>query len=360
MESKVLIKHYAGSIAYGTNTQTSDIDFRGIFLADRAAITTPFGNIKEMTDETEEDTKLFELNFFSDLASTMNPNVIETLYIDPEHIVISTPEYEYLRENRDAFLNKQIAVSTSSYALQEMRKMKSHNKFINKPQLDEFPKQTNFIKMVQNFTSDKIMKSNFDLESQYENGYKLVPYGDNIFGLIKSEKHRTFTKDYQLIVHRDPNAVQIQPDFIVKFNKEEYERAKVNYKAYQSWKENRDTKKRSDIENKFGYDTKNAMHLVRLMRIGYETVTEGIYHVKRKDAKELLDIRAGAWSYETLIDYAEKMNEKIEKALINTKLPEKADIERIKTLIINIQNSGWGIAPLPFKQEIKKSRKLTP
>ena len=54
------MKHYAGSLAYGTNVSTSDTDFRGIFVGERSEISTPFGKITEWADPNEEDTKLFE------------------------------------------------------------------------------------------------------------------------------------------------------------------------------------------------------------------------------------------------------------------------------------------------------------
>src|SRR5579875_1443529 len=43
----------------------------------------------------------------------------------------------------------------------------------------------------------------------------------------------------------------------------------------------------SDLIKAHGYDTKNAMHLVRLYRMGYEILTEGVVRVRRPDAKEL-------------------------------------------------------------------------
>jgi len=353
VKNKIIVKHYAGSISYGTNTPNSDTDFRGIFLGDRESITTPYDYKKEIIDENEEDTKYFELNFFCSLAADMNPNVIETLYVNKKHITETSPEYEYLRENRDMFLNKRIAFSTSSYALQEMRKMKNHNKFINQPELTEFPKQTSFMKLVQNFTPDKVLKNTFNFED-LSYGYKMVSYGNNLFGVIKSEKHKTRTKDFQLVVHRQQEDISEKPEFIVKFNKDEYEQAKIKYKAYNQWLSARENKKRTDMEDAHGYDTKNAMHLVRLMRVGYEAITEGNYNVFREDAKELLEIRNGAWSYEQLVEYAEKMDIKIQMALKETKLPEKPDFERIKKVIVDIQNSGWGLGS---KIEYKKDKK---
>lgn len=50
--------------------------------------------------------------------------------------------------------------------------------------------------------------------------------------------------------------------------------------------------KRRELVRRVGYDAKNAAHLIRLLRMGIEFLTEGTLHVERADATELLDIGA--------------------------------------------------------------------
>jgi len=355
VDRKILVKHYAGSISYGTNIASSDTDFRGIFLGSRYEVCTPFDNVTEWVDPNEEDTKLFELNFFASLATGNNPNILETLYVDPQDIVISTPEYEHLRNNRDIFLSKKIAMTTSSYALQELIKMKSHNKYINKEEILK-PKQTDFLELIRNFTEEKIMKNDLRFEERFSEGYKMTHYGSGIFGLIRSERSKPFNFEHN--INRQKPEVGEQPLMILRFKEDAYEAEKVKFKSYTAWKENRKNTIRNLIEEKFGYDTKNAMHLVRLMRTGYECVTQGIYIVKRPDAKELLSIREGAWSYDRLKEYAVSMDEKIKNAITTSPLPDEVDIEKVKKLIIEVQDSSWHIKPLPT-QKIK-TKKIAP
>lgn len=131
MVDNCLVKHYAGSIAYGTNLPTSDVDFRGIFVADPVNVRTPFFPIHEKRDLSEEDTVLYELWQFMRLALDCNPNVIETLWVDESSIVQTSPGYELLRENRHALLSSKIAFTTSGYALSQLKRIKGHNKWIN-------------------------------------------------------------------------------------------------------------------------------------------------------------------------------------------------------------------------------------
>jgi hypothetical protein len=344
MDRKILVKHYAGSIAYGTNIATSDVDFRGIFLGSRNEVTTPFNNVTEWVDPSEEDTKLFELNFFTSLATSNNPNILETLYVDNQDIVIKTPEYQHLRNNRDIFLSKKIAITTSAYALQELIKMKSHNKYINQDEVLK-PKQTEFLELIQNFTSEKIMKNELNFEERFPVGYKMAHYGSGIFGLIPSERAKPFNFEHN--INRQKPERDEHPIMLLRFKDDAYEAAKVKYKSYMAWKENRKNTVRNLIEEKFGYDTKNAMHLVRLMRTGYECVSEGVYIVKRPDAKELLNIREGAWPYDKLKDYAIEMDEKIKNAMKTSPLADEVNIEKVQKLIIDIQDSAWGFKSLP-------------
>jgi hypothetical protein len=99
-----------------------------------------------------------------------------------------------------------------------------------------------------------------------------------------------------------------------------YNNARNEWKQYLNWQKNRNPD-RAELEAKFGYDTKHAMHLVRLMRMGLEIVSTGKVYVKRPDAAELLEIRAGAWSYEQLIEFAQDMEKKIEEASATSPLP---------------------------------------
>jgi predicted nucleotidyltransferase len=58
------------------------------------------------------------------------------------------------------------------------------------------------------------------------------------------------------------------------------------------------SQKRKQLVDKWGYDCKNASHLIRLLRMGIEFLTDGKLQVFREDAPELIDIKTGKWSLE--------------------------------------------------------------
>ena len=51
--------------------------------------------------------------------------------------------------------------------------------------------------------------------------------------------------------------------------------------------------KRRSLVERFGYDTKNASHLIRLLRQGAEFLRDGELYVLRHDASELVAIKRG-------------------------------------------------------------------
>lgn len=99
--------------------------------------------------------------------------------------------------------------------------------------------------------------------------------------------------------------------------------------------------KRLALIEKFGFDTKKAMHLIRLMRTGFEIITEGTIHVQRHDARELLAIRRGEWSKEKILDEAQKIEDLINQAMVTSTLPMKPDAKAVNELLMELVESKW-------------------
>jgi predicted nucleotidyltransferase len=113
------------------DTPESDFDYRGIFVAEPINIRTPFFNVEECKDTSEEDTVIYELNQFMKLAVANNPNVIEGLWTNNDDIVFSTPAYEFLRSFAPELLTAQIAFTTSGYACAQLKRLQQSKKQVN-------------------------------------------------------------------------------------------------------------------------------------------------------------------------------------------------------------------------------------
>lgn len=97
--------------------------------------------------------------------------------------------------------------------------------------------------------------------------------------------------------------------------------------------------KRKRLVEKYGYDTKNASHLIRLLRTGIEFLKDGELHVHRHDASQLLAIKHGEWTLEKVKREAEDLFKRAETAYQESKLPLHVDSEAIKKLTMEIVGS---------------------
>jgi len=95
-------------------------------------------------------------------------------------------------------------------------------------------------------------------------------------------------------------------------------------------------KKRKELVKKFGYDTKNASHLIRLLRMGIEWLNSGELQVIRTDAQQLLEIKRGEWSLEQVKKEADRLFISAETAYTMSKLPEKPDHEKLNKLCLEL------------------------
>lgn len=415
---KQIVKHYAGSISYGTNTATSDTDYRGIFLAPQKYIMTPWWNVREVSDETEEDTKLFELNNYLDLYLDANPNVIETLWVRDQDIVQRTEEYDVLRKYAQQLLSTKIAFTYTGYAHNQATRMKNHHGWMDKERTgirnlqhyidstpcvqmqewvkDTFPEyvynlldfskcknylktslktevfmrnstlqmlstqplgQYHFIKLVHNYLPEKVLDRDFSI-MDYNDGYELLPYGENIYAVVKKEGSWCINKDGSIhkvdTSNRPVEELKQLPCLIVKFNKDEYLKNADNRKNYHSWKTNRN-EARSELEQKNGYDTKHAMHVVRLLRTAQEALETGVINVYRPDAEELLAIRNGAWTYDEMMQYWKETDDKIRHLYYpKSELPKKPDIKLATKVLMDIREiQFYGTKDVVASPEVK-------
>jgi len=92
---------YAGSRSYGTSSAASDVDLRGIAFAPVEAM---FGlQSYEQTILSEPDLVVYALNKYIRLAVKGNPNIVEMLYVELQHVVYSTAPGDELRAHRELF-----------------------------------------------------------------------------------------------------------------------------------------------------------------------------------------------------------------------------------------------------------------
>ena len=99
--------------------------------------------------------------------------------------------------------------------------------------------------------------------------------------------------------------------------------------------------KRKKLVQQYGYDTKNASHLIRLLRMGIEFLNDGEMYVMRHDAPELTAIKQGEWSLDKVKEESERLFQVAEQAYLQSKLPANPDKEKVSTLCEDIIRTAW-------------------
>jgi len=95
--------------------------------------------------------------------------------------------------------------------------------------------------------------------------------------------------------------------------------------------------KRKKIIDKFGYDVKNASHLVRLLHMGIEALNTGEVKVLRDvDANMLIDIKLGRWKLDEVQMYSHELFRRARKAYEDSTLREEPDVKTAEQILMTI------------------------
>lgn len=113
-----------GSLAYGLAKPTSDVDIRGVYVAEPEIFLGLDAPPIRPISMSEPDFVLYELGVFFRLALASNPNIVELLYLD---------RYEELTEvgkallaNRMLFLSQAARKSYVGFATSQLRESLNH------------------------------------------------------------------------------------------------------------------------------------------------------------------------------------------------------------------------------------------
>lgn len=82
---------------------------------------------------------------------------------------------------------------------------------------------------------------------------------------------------------------------------------------------------RAELTTEFGYDTKAAMHAVRLLDEGIELMRTGRVTFPRPNVGELIRIRQGAYSLDAVCSYVSRLREELIQAESSSKLQPRPD-----------------------------------
>lgn len=98
---------------------------------------------------------------------------------------------------------------------------------------------------------------------------------------------------------------------------------------------------RPEYIGKFGYDTKAAMHGLRLLYECLELMAHRRITLPRPEKDLLIEIRSGEWPLERVLAHAKKLSREVEQAVSSSPLPERVDRTAISRLVAQIHLDFW-------------------
>lgn len=344
----IIFETVSGSIAYGTNHHDSDTDIRGVFIQPLEHIIA-HGYVEQVSDE-KNDITYYELRRFLSLLSKNNPNIVELLFSPEDCITKTTDKWKKILKYKNKFLTKLCKETFHGFCRTQFKKSIGYNKKMNWEERDMTKKNVldfcyvlgdgnslkfnDWLKKVANyseFTHEdfglKTIKNVRDVYSMH-----LAPYGTK-WGIVSNIEHANNVKLTSI-----PKGNKSQA--YLYFNKDEYSIHCRKFSEYQTWLKHRN-KSRVDMNKKHGkkYDSKNMMHIFRIMNMALEITEKGDLSVRRskEEIEELMKIRRGEYDFEVLKNKFEEYSKLIDKKFDESDLPDKVSDELISNLLLEIR-----------------------
>ena len=366
--SKPLYLVIRGSHAYGTNVETSDTDYAGVFIQ---SIDDILGNkYKEQINDDNNDIVIYEIKRFLELLGSNNPTVMELLNTPEDCVVYKDPIFDLVLNDKEKFITKMCAKSFGGYAKQQISKAKGQDKKQNWEK-DKVTRKTPldfcYLHLGEKSVSlkDYLDKNNLD---QKFCGLSNVPHSRDTYALFYdrmsdfkySDKRPKWEKflsnlfnkvkslEFKGVSFENSNDIRLssipkglpKSYFIghISYNKDGYSQHCKDYLSYQEWLEKRNESRWIDVKSHGQkIDGKNMLHCKRLIEMAREIAEGKGINVRRPNAKDLIAIRKGEVDLQTLIDSVEKDIIIIDNLFENSNLPDYVDNELITNLIIKIR-----------------------
>ena len=102
---------------------------------------------------------------------------------------------------------------------------------------------------------------------------------------------------------------------------------------------------RPELEAMYGFDTKYAMHMVRLGFQGVELLTTGRLSLPMQEPARTfrLDVRRGKVSEQECLERAGELEQQLTKLASASPLPPEPDDERVESWVLSAYRRRWGL-----------------
>lgn len=334
----LIFEAIVGSKAYGLDTAASDTDIRGVFVLPKELFYS-LEYTPQVSNESN-DIVYYELRRFIELLGKNNPNIMELLNM-PEKCVLQKHEIMN-RVKPEMFLSKLCEQTFANYAYSQIQKAYGLEKKIVNPVEQER-------KSVLDFCFVHIEKEAVPLQKFLEeNGFNQEEMGLTAITHLRDcyNLYHSTERSYSGVMRKEEaNSVCLSsipkgenPVGLLYFNKDSYSIYCREYKEYWDWVAKRNEKRyNTTMAHGKKYDSKNMMHVFRLLLTAKEIATEGKINVWRKDKEFLLDIKQGKYEYDDLVIQAKALKNELNSLYANADLKKEPDMDEVNKLLIEMR-----------------------
>jgi predicted nucleotidyltransferase len=333
-----------GSHAYGTAHADSDEDERGIVIPPRQFF-IGLGRF-DQAEDPNGDGVIYNIQKFFNLALGANPNIWDLLWSD--QVIKITSVGRKLVDNRDVFLSKRARHSFLGYAFAQMKRMGRHRAYLlgNHPEVKPDTKD---------FGIDPTWKIGRDeikaiealagpiIDRFFDEGCLRQAWKVDYRGRVGFDRQKAIDIFIEEATRENLSAKTLMsmPNQIMQafFAVKAYQAKLRGWKKYKEWETNRNPK-RKELEERLGFDAKNAMHLLRLCRMSKEIIGEGRVIVRRPDADELLGVMRGEKTYDEIIEELKQTESQMDELYANSPLPKSPNFNDAERLLIELIKEG--------------------
>lgn len=336
----LLFETIAGSYAYGTQVEESDQDLRGVFVA-TPGLMGGLDAVLQVTDERNDEV-YYELGRFMELLLKNNPNALELLAMPADCIRDQHPAFAKLRP--EIFLSKLCEKSFGEYAMTQIRKARGLNKKIVNPQPEQRLSLLSFCHVPQGQGSapllDWLHENNLEAN---DCGLTAVRHAAGVYAIFHAQpgiyRGLVSKKDRDALVFSSV-PIDAEPIAWMHCNIDAFKAHVKAHTEYWQWVKHRNEERyTTNASHGQGYDSKNLMHTIRLLEMAREIAREGVLRIRRPNFADLLRIRAGEFSYESLVQQAEELHASLAPLYACSSLPDTPDRDKINELLVEIREA---------------------
>lgn len=337
ISDNLILLAFGGSYAYGTNTEESDIDVRGIMFVPEMNL---LGNKDfEQFEDNDTDTVIYGLNKLFKLLIQCNPNVCEILGCKEEHYVKFSDLANVILACKNKFLSKRAIYSFGGYANAQLRRLQNA---LARDTYSQEEKELHILGTLSHAMNDIVMKYNSlggnPIKYEFPDTNAVHAFRECNEKMLEMERYRDFENGFIRLYPdnspREDMKIEIFCDvYLNHYPLRDYKNIWSNMNAIV-----KDYDKLGKRNNKKDdkHLNKHAMHLVRLYLMCLDILErKEIVTYREKDHDLLMRIRNGDFQKDDhtfrgefweMVDEYEK---RFKYAAENTSLPDEPNIDAI-------------------------------